>query len=88
MAGRAHVSPAISAFLMGDETKMNPSGHLALIYNTALRQMGLQNVIAEYQKVEPYLDLRNQGRPDTKSVEVEELRQCIRELEEALARKG
>ena len=87
MADRAHVSPAISAFLMGDKTKRNQSGHLALIYNTALRQKGLQNIITEYQKVEPYLDLRNRGRPDTKSVEVEELRQRIRELEEALARK-
>lgn len=88
MADRAHVSPAISAFLMGDKTKMNQSGHLALIYNTALRQKGLQNIITEYQKVEPYLDLRNGGRPDTKSAEVEKLRQRIRELEEALARKG
>ncbi len=88
MADRAHVSPAISAFLMGDKTKMNQSGHLALIYNTALKQKGLQNIITEYQKVEPYLDLRNRGRPDVKSAEVEELRQCIRELEEALARKG
>ena len=88
MADRAHVSPAISAFLMGDKTKMNQSGHLALIYNTALRQKGLQNIITEYQKVEPYLDLRNRGRPDMKTAEVEELRQCIRELEEALARKG
>ena len=88
MADRAHVSPAISAFLMGDKTKLNQSGHLALIYNTALRQKGLQNIIAEYQKVEPYLDLRNRGNPDVNSTEVQELRQRIRELEEALARKG
>ncbi len=88
MADRAHVSPAISAFLVGDKTKMNQSGHLALIYNTALRQKGLQNVITEYKKVEPYLDLRNRGRPETKSTEVEELQQRIRELEAALARKG
>lgn len=88
MSDRAHVSPAISAFLMGDRTKMNQSGHLALIYNTALRQKGLQNIITEYQKVEPYLDLRNKGKPDTKSAQVEELRQRIKELEEALARKG
>ena len=88
MADRAHVSPAISAFLMGDKTKMNQSGHLALIYNTPLRWKGLQNIITEYQKIEPYLDLRNQERPDAKSVELEELRHRIRELEEALARKG
>jgi len=88
MADKAHVSPAISAFLMGDKTKMNQSGHLALIYNTALRQKGLQNIISEYQKVEPYLDLRNKGNPDTNSGEIEELRRRIRELEEALARKG
>ena len=88
MADRAHVSPAISAFLMGDKTKMNQSGHLALIYNTALRQKGLQNIITEYQKVEPYLDLRNKGKPGTKSGEIEELRRRIRELEEALARRG
>ena len=88
MADRAHVSPAISAFLMGDKTKMNQSGHLALIYNTALRQKGLQNIITEYQKVEPYLDLTNRGTPDLGSAEVQELRRRIRELEEALARKG
>ena len=88
MSDRAHISPAISAFLMGDKTKMNQSGHLALIYNTALRQKGLQNIITEYQKVEPYLDLRNRGTPDMKSAEVEELRRRVRELEEALARKG
>ena len=88
MADKAHVSPAISALLMGDKTKMNQSGHPALIYNTALKQKGLQNIITEYQKVEPYLDLRNRGRPDTKSAEVEELRQRIRELEEALARRS
>ena len=88
MADRAHVSPAISAFLMGDKTKLNQSGHLALIYNTTLRQKGLQNIITEYQKVEPYLDLRNRGTPDVKWAEVQELSQRIRELEEALARKG
>jgi hypothetical protein len=88
MADKAHVSPAISAFLMGDKTKMNQSGHLALIYNTALRQKGLQSIITEFQKVEPYLDLRNRGAPDAGSAEVQELRQRIRELEEALARKG
>ena len=87
MADRSHVSPAISAFLMGDKTKMNQSGHLALIYNTALRQKGLQNIVTEYQKVEPYLNLRNKGRPDSKSAEVEGLKQRIRELEGALARK-
>ena len=88
MADKTHVSPAISAFLMGDKTKMNQSGHLALIYNTALRQKGLQNMLSEYQKVEPYLDLRNKGRPDSKLAEIEELRRRVRELEEALARKG
>jgi hypothetical protein len=87
MADKAHISPAIAAFLMGDRTKMNQSGHLALIYNTALRQKGIQNIISEYQKVEPYLNLRNRGQPDASS-EVEELRQRIRELEGALARKG
>jgi hypothetical protein len=87
MADRARISPAIAAFLMGDKTKMNQSGHLALIYNTALRQKGVQNIISEYQKVEPFLDIRNKGRPDASS-EVDELRQRIRELEEALARKG
>jgi hypothetical protein len=88
MADRAHVSPAISAFLMGDKTKLAQSGHLALIYNTALRQKGLQNIITEYQKVEPYLDLRNRGTPNAESAEVQELRQRIRELDEALARKS
>jgi len=88
MADAAHISPAIAAFLMGDKTKMNQSGHLALIYNTALRQKGLQNIITEYQKLEPYLDLRNKGKPGTKSGEIEELRRRIRELEEALARRG
>lgn len=88
MADRAHMSPAISAFLMGDKTKMNQSGHLALIYNTALRQKGIQNIILEYQKVEPFLDLQNGGNPNIVSTEVEELRRRVSELEEALARKG
>ena len=83
MADRAHASPAISAFLMGDKTKMNQSGHLALIYNTALRQKRQQNNKEEYQKVQPYQHLRYKGRPDTESAKVEELRQRIRELEEA-----
>ena len=88
MADKARMSPAISAFLMGDKTKMNQSGHLALIYNTVLRQKGIQNIISEYQKVEPHLDLRNEGRPNVNSTEVEELREKIRQLEEALARKS
>jgi len=88
MADRARMSPAISAFLMGDKTKMNQSGHLALIYNTALRQKGIQNIVSEYQKVETFLDLRNRGQPTVPPNEVEELKRRILELEEALARKG
>jgi len=63
-------------------------GTSPLIHSAALRQKELQNIISEYQKVEPHLDLRNEGSPGTKSGEIEELRRLIRELEEALARKG
>ena len=40
---------------------MNQSGHCALIYITAIPSTGLQNIVSGYQRVEPYLHLRNTG---------------------------
>lgn len=80
MADKAHMTPAISAFLMGDDTKLAQSGHLARIYNTALKPKQLNAIVEEYAKVEPYLNLKYRGNPPPKPLTRDEIKAEIARL--------
>jgi hypothetical protein len=87
MAARAKLNPAIAAFMMGDKTKLQDTGHLPLIYNTDLRDV--DEIARQYEEsgVLDYLDLSNKGEPKQNTRLLKALKR-IKELEEALARKG
>jgi hypothetical protein len=83
LAGQARFNPAAAAFLMGDKTKLNNTGHLPLIYNPDLRQ--LDELIQTYDaaNMADHLNLDNKGEPET-SNEIALLKQRIKELESKL----
>ncbi len=87
MAARAKLNPAIAAFMMGDKTKLQATGHLPLVYNSDLRDVEEITHQCEESGVLDYLDLSNKGEPrlDTR---LKDALERIKELEEALARKG
>ncbi len=59
------LSPPIAAFIMGDKTKLNATGHMPLVYNMILRPAETERLIEQYAKsgLDELLDLsRNQTR--------------------------
>lgn len=86
LAGRARLNPAAAAFLMGDKTKLNQTGHLPLIYNPDLRELDEIIQLCERSNLFQYLDLKNKGEPITDN-EITILKARVRELEASLAAK-
>ena len=79
LAGRAQLNPAAAAFLMGDKTKLNQTGHLPLIYNPDLRELDEIIQLCEKANLFEYLNLYNKGPS-----EAEQLRSENAKLKEQL----
>ena len=68
---------------MGDKAKLNQTGHLPLIYDPDLRELGELVQLYEDANLSAYLNLANKGNPDTTN-DVVALKARIRELEAKL----
>lgn len=80
------LAPSVSAFLMGDKTKLAQTGHLPLFYNNKLKF--IEKIVQAYKEsgLEHLLNITNP--PSTKTSEVERLKAEIEQLKEQLDAMG
>jgi len=77
------LAPSVSAFLMGDKTKLAQTGHMPLFYNNKLKFV--ERMAQEYKQsgLENLLDLHNSHKQADETeqlkIEIERLRQLLTE---------
>jgi hypothetical protein len=82
----SQLAPSVSAFLMGDKTKLAQTGHLPLFYNNKLKF--IEKIVQAYKEsgLEHLLNVTDP--PSNKTSEVERLKAEIERLKEQPSTKG